>query len=114
MKSFNDISINIFLGIFMLFLVEVIYIYYHHENKEKIIYISTDSEKQKIIEIINEEYERKNKEPIQINGIIKCSTSGALRGMLTGLLIGGIEGGVTGSIIMAVINPLIAGVEHNF
>jgi hypothetical protein len=119
MKSFNDISINILLAIFLIFLLEVIYIYYHHKNKENTDVMEKYDlnhdgviTKEEVIKVIHGELERKNKEPIQIEGLIRCSTSGALRGFVTGLLIGGVEGAVTGSIVMAIINPLIAGIEH--
>jgi len=84
MKSFNEISLTLFIIIFILLILEVYYLRHssavRHEN-------------------FSEEKVRKS------------IASGAIRGGLTGLLLYGIEGGLAGVAIMGVVNPVILGVE---
>ncbi len=113
MKSFNDISMKILFALFILFLIEVIYIYYKEESLESKYDLNNDGiiTKDEIVEVVLNEINKKNKK-LSIDDIIKCTVSGALRGMITGALVGGAEGAVTGALVMAIINPIVSGIER--
>ena len=58
------------------------------------------------------EITKKKTQPIDLNDLYKNAISGALRGCLMGLITSGVEGAITGGITMALINPMITGIEH--
>ncbi len=105
-------------GVFIVFMILTLYIFYHYYFKEPPIEIDEDGDgvitKAELTNYIKKELDRRASTPPQFRGIIKSSISGALRGALMGLLINGAEGAVVGALVLGTINPIITGIDHMY
>jgi hypothetical protein len=105
MRSFEDISMGVLCVLCILFAVELYYLHI----RQPVVHKYDDHEP-----LTKGEFRQhtQHKQCPSKKEIFRSSVCGALRGSITGALIGGTEGAICGAIVMAIINPLITGVEH--
>lgn len=106
---------KIYTGIFIIVLLFAVLIFIHYYNKKdsEIVDLNNDGNisRDEIIFHIKKEIDKKSNKPPKFKGIVKSSISGFLRGVLMGLILNGLEGALTSGIVLAVVNPIITGVE---
>lgn len=106
---------KLYSGVFVVFLLLAIYIFFHYYNlqNEKIADLNSDGiiDNDELAYHIRKELDRKSKSPPSLYGLVKSAASGAMRGALMGLLLNGVEGAATSAIVLGLINPIITGVE---
>jgi len=90
MTIFSEISIGLFIALFIIIFVYIVYIIWENRTSElQYIVNETQIEKSKFEKLIN------------------SSTDGALRGLLVGSLFHGLSGGITTAIVFCVVNPVM-------
>lgn len=105
---------KIYNGVFLAMLILAVYILFYKYNEEKKMdlnndnHISQDEIRQYVSNIMKEQ----SNQPNDFRSVVKSSISGAMRGAIMGLILNGVEGAVTSGLVMAVINPIISGIEH--
>ncbi len=107
---------KLYTGVFIIILIVAIIIFIHYYNKKEEVIEDINGDgvisMNEIRYHIKKELDERSHKPPQFKGVVKSSISGFLRGLLTGIIINGLEGALTSGIVLAVINPIIAGVEH--
>lgn len=115
MSKFSELSIGILVVMCLIVLIEA-YIIYNYIEKEADILHQLDLNGDGVVSrselkyILN--HHTKKKSTPSIDRLIQSARTGALRGGLMGLISHGIEGAVAGGLVLAVINPMVSGIEH--
>lgn len=106
---------KLFTGFFIVLLVLCIIVFFHYYNKEekKIKDLNGDGliTKNEIEYHIKKELDKRLETPPEFKGLVKSCFSGFLRGLMMGILVNGYEGAITTGIVLAVINPIMTGIE---
>jgi hypothetical protein len=111
MDKLEKIYTGIFIGV--LFIAIIIFIHYYNKKDNEISDLNNDGviSESEIEYHIKKELDKRSNRPPKFRGIVKSSISGFLRGTLMGLILNGLEGALTSGIVLAVVNPIITGLE---
>ncbi len=105
---------KLYTGVFLVFLLLMIYVFYHYYKRDCIADLNNDGvvDQNELAHHIKKEIDERSKNPPGFRGIVKSSLSGAFRGALMGLLLNGVEGAITSAVVLGMINPIVTSVDY--
>ncbi len=115
MKSFNDVSLSVLIVLFIVLVCEMLYMYKNRNSRDLISQIDCDGNgalSKSEFKYYVDNYIKKDNKMLNLTGLVKSASAGAIRGFLMGLLLNGVNGAITYATVLAVINPIITSIEH--
>lgn len=106
---------KLYTSIFIIILIGAIFVFLHYYNREENAIQDLNGDGSiSISEIeyhVKKELDKRANRPPRFKGIVKSAVTGFLRGTLMGFILNGLEGALTSGIVLAVVNPIMTGIE---